>query len=794
MTDQIPFKDDGKNGAAFSLNIAPPNDAQNTRDEDLPDTGAMCLSLVAQIHQVAVNLEQIRHQYGEPGLPLSERDLLRAAKGLGYKARAQTHHIDQLSALTLPAIAQDRNGQYFIIAKVATKQIEDQQDIQFLIHDPLAGRPLTLSEDQLDERWSGTLILLTKRSSSFEAVKEFDIRWFIPSLIKYRKLFGDVILASFFIQLFALVTPLFFQVVMDKVLVHRGLTTLDVIIFAFFVVAIFDAILGGIRNYVFSHTTNRVDVELGAKLFKHLMGLPLAYFGARQVGQSVARVRELDTIRNFITGSALTLCIDLFFTFVFFAVMWYYSPILTSVVLATIPLYILLSVIVTPIIRHRLDEKFKHGAENQSFLVESITGIETIKAAAVEPQMQRKWEDQLANYVNASFKTQHIGNISSQVAGFISKITTILILWIGAYAVMEGNLSVGQLIAFNMLAGRVSGPILKLVQLWQDFQQAGISVKRLGDILNTPREPGFNPNRSVLPSVKGEVVFDHLRFRYRSDGPLILDNVNLTIAPGEIVGIVGRSGSGKSTLTKLIQRLYVPEAGRVLVDGSDLAIMDTTWLRQNIGVVLQENFLFNRSVRENIALANPGFSMEKVVEAAKLAGAHDFILEMPEGYDSSVGEHGGNLSGGQRQRIAIARALITDPKILIFDEATSALDYESERVIQENMAAICHERTVFIIAHRLSTVRHCDRIIVMDRGRIIESGHHTDLIKQNGEYAKLHSYQNHTPAIRPSDSTDIAAVSPTAQPKVRITRKKAKAHTSTNNMDEALDTQEGKNE
>lgn len=310
---------------------------------------------------------------------------------------------------------------------------------------------------------------------------------------------------------------------------------------------------------------------------------------------------------------------------------------------------------------------------------------------------------------------------------------------------IDGSLTVGQLVAFNMIAGRVSGPILKLVQLWQDFQQAGISVKRLGDILNTPREPGYNPNRSTLPKLEGHVRFDHIGFRYRPDGPQILNNVSLEVKPGEVIGIVGRSGSGKSTLTKLVQRMYVPESGRVLVDGIDLGMVDTAWLRRNIGVVLQENFLFNRSVRENIALANPGLPMDTVVHAAKMAGAHEFILELPEGYDNPVGEHGCNLSGGQRQRIAIARALITNPKILIFDEATSALDYESERIIQSNMGSICRGRTVFVIAHRLSTVRQCDRIIVMDRGRIVESGNHDQLIEQKGYYAKLHSMQSDIP-------------------------------------------------
>lgn len=373
--------------------------------------------------------------------------------------------------------------------------------------------------------------------------------------------------------------------------------------------------------------------------------------------------------------------------------------------------------------------------------MESVTGVQTLKAMAVEPQMQRRWEEQLAGYVGASFKAANLGNIASQSAGFINKVTVVLILWIGATLVMKGELSVGQLIAFNMIAGRVSGPILRLVQLWQDFQQAGISVRRLGDILNTPTEPGYNPGRATLPDLKGAVRFDHVSFRYAPDRPQVLRDVSLNIAPGEVIGIVGRSGSGKSTLTKLIQRLYVPESGRVLIDGVDLALVEPAWLRRQVGVVLQENFLFNRSVRENIALANPGLPMEPVIAAAKLAGAHDFILELPEGYDTAVGEQGANLSGGQRQRIAIARALVTNPRILILDEATSALDYESERIIQENMRAICQGRTVFIIAHRLSAVRHADRILVVDHGQVVEEGGHDVLVAHGGIYARLHAMQ-----------------------------------------------------
>ena len=718
------------------------------------DSGLQVLALIAQLHQVAVDTNQLQHQFGQQEVPCDTDDLLRAAKSIGFKAKLSQSSASQLSNNILPAIGCAQDGTYFLLAKV-TEQ-DNSEEPKYLAQLPTENRPLVLNQEQLEELWTGQLILLSPRhTSGFGKHSEFNLSWFIPSLIKYRKMFGEVLVASFFLQLFALVTPLFFQVVMDKVLVHKGFTTLDILAFGFVVVAIFDAILGGMRNYLFSHTTNRVDVELGAKLFNHLVSLPLAYFEARQVGQSVARVKELDTIRNFITGTALTLLIDLSFTFVFFAVLWYYSPLLTWVVLGSIPFYIALSLFITPILKHRLDKKFQYGARNQAFLTEAVTGVETLKAQALEPQMQRRWEDQLAKYVTSSFRAQNLNNVANQVAGFISKITTLLIIWWGAHLVIAGDMTVGQLVAFNMIAGRVTGPILKLVQLWQDFQQAGISLKRLGDILNTPKEPGFNPNRSALPGLKGAVTFEHVRFRYRPDGPLVLDELSLDIKPGSIIGLVGRSGSGKSTLAKLIQRMYVPEAGRVLIDGTDLAMIDTAWLRRQIGVVQQESFLFNRTVRENIALAAPGMPMDAVVNASTVSGAHEFILDLPEGYDTIIGEQGSNLSGGQKQRMAIARALITNPKILIFDEATSALDYESERMIQENMGAICKNRTVFIIAHRLSTVRHCDNIVVMDKGRVVEAGPHQALIEANGYYAKLHSYQANTPSIRPEGDNDI---------------------------------------
>jgi len=695
------------------------------------DPGLYVLVSLLRIHQIGADPGQIRHRFG--GGPIGFAEMLRCAKDFGLKARERRIDWEQLASLPLPAIAARRDGGYMLLGKAG--------DDKILVQAAYAPRPELMTRDQFEAVCDGRVLLMTRRSGLVDLSRRFDITWFLGAIHKYRHQLTEVFVASFFLQLFALISPLFFQVVIDKVLVHRSLTTLDVLVIGLVAISVFETILGILRTYLFSHTTNRIDVELGARLFRHLLALPIAYFQARRVGDSVARVRELENIRNFLTSSALTLVIDLFFTFVFLAVMFLYSPFLTFIVLGAFPFYIGISAFATPLFRARLDEKFRRGAENQAFLVESVTGVETLKAMAVEPQMQRRWEEQLAGYVAASFRVLSLGNTASQSVQLVSKLVTAAVLYFGAKLVISGDLTVGELVAFNILANRVSAPVLRLAQVWQDFHQARLSVARLGDILNTPAEPSFNAARAALPEIRGEVVFEHVTFRYRVDGAEVLHDVNVRIAPGQIIGIVGPSGSGKSTFTKLIQRLYVPESGRVLVDGTDLASVDTAWLRRQVGVVLQENMLFNRSIRDNIALADPAMPIERVVAAAKLAGAHEFILETPEGYDTSVGERGESLSGGQRQRIAIARALITNPRVLIFDEATSALDYESERIIQDNMAEIAKGRTVIIVAHRLSTVRRTDRIVTLDRGRLVEDGTHDELIRTGGRYAALYRLQ-----------------------------------------------------
>ena len=698
-----------------------------------PDTGLQCLILMSRLHGTAADTSQLQHQFGHEAF--TTQTILLAARRLGLSAKSIKQQPERLDRAPLPAISVDRAGNYCILARLDAAQVPPR----VLIQRP-GQPPEVISLESFLSDWSGELIFFTSKASFAGAMARFDFTWFIPAVVKYRKTLGEVLLISLVLQLIALATPMFFQVVMDKVLVNHAMKTLNVIAVGLITATVFEAVLTAIRTAVFANTSSKIDVELGTRLFGHLLSLPVSYFQARRVGDSVARIRELENIRAFLTGNAMTLVLDLAFSFVFLGVMLWYSPMLTVIVLASIPAYLGLSFVFTPLLRSRLNDKFNKSAENQSFLVETLSGMDTVKAMAVEPRWQQKWDKQLAAYVSAGLSCTNVSLVASGGVSLVSKLVTAAIMWLGAQQVIDKQLTVGELVAFNMLAGQVSSPILRLAQLWNDFQQVGISMSRLGDILNTQAE--VSGQKSRLPRIAGAIEFDQVSFRYRPDAADVIRGVQLKIAPGEVIGIVGRSGSGKSTLTKLAQRLYLPDRGRVMVDGQDIAVIDSASLRQQIGVVLQENTLFSRSVRDNIALSDPALPIERIITAARLAGAHEFICELPEGYDTLVGEHGTGLSGGQRQRIAIARALISNPRILIFDEATSALDYESEKIIQDNMRQICAGRTVLVIAHRLSAVRDASRIVVMERGEIAESGSHEELLRRpNGIYSHLFHLQ-----------------------------------------------------
>jgi subfamily B ATP-binding cassette protein HlyB/CyaB len=694
------------------------------------------VQLLAQLAGLAVGRERLESRFAPGADDLDAAGVIDALRELGFDAAVRKGGFDRLRREVMPVLAIGRNGSLALVLKA------DEDSV--LVQQAGAPRGQVTTRSAFARGWDGRWIAATRAETpgaAAAAPRRFGVGWFLESIGKYRGLLGEVLVASLFLQIFALVTPLIFQVVIDKVLTHRSLTTLDVLVIALVAVTLFETVLGAVRHYVLAHTTNRVDVELGVRLFRHLMRLPLAYFESRRAGDTVARVRELENVRGFLTGQALTAAIDLAFTVVFLGVMWYYSPRLTLVVILALPVLFAVSFLVAPALRGRLEDRFALGAENQSFLVETVTSMETLKGQAVEAHWQRDWDNRLARYAKAGFRSGELATMTNQVVGFLSKILTAILLWVGAKLVIEGELTVGGLIAFNMLAARVNAPILRIAQLWQDFQQMRVSVKRLADILDAPAEPAFRPDRSTPPALAGRVEFEHVGFRYRPDGPEVLADVSFVAEAGEIVGIVGVSGAGKSTLLRLVQRLYAPERGRVLVDGVDVALVDAGWLRRQIGVVAQDAVLFNRSVRDNIALAEPGVPLEDVIVAAKLAGAHDFVLELPEGYDTAIGERGARLSGGQRARIAIARALVNDPRILLLDEATAALDYESERVIHDNMARICAGRTVFIASHRLPALRLATRILTLERGRLVENGPHRELVARNGRYAALYRLQ-----------------------------------------------------
>ena len=702
------------------------------------NSGLIAYATVLALHRIAVDPAQLRHSLGHDR-PIEADDLKRIAKRQEeVRAKSIRTRFEKLAQTPLPALANGPSG-WFIIAKVS----DDEVLIQPPCRDQDGVQPQIMKIDRsaLDAMWSGELLLVTTREGIGGVTRAFDVTWFIPQIVKYRRLIGEVLLVTLAINLLGLASPLFFQNVIDKVLVHNTLDTLTILIIGFGVVSVWETIFGWLRTRLYSETSQKIDVELGAKLFRHLLALNMSYFEARRVGDVAMRVRQLETIREFLTNASLTVLVDPLFTIVFLVVMWFYSTKLFLVAVLAIPLYFAVAIFVTGPLRTRIEEKFERSAANNALLVESIGGIQTVKAGAVEPQWQDRWERQLAGYSYASQRVINLSNTGSQLIQLISKLNMVLILYFGAKAVIDKELTVGGLVAFNMFAQRVSGPVIRMAQLWQDFQQVRIAIERLGDVLNQPTEPGTG-SRVALPSLKGEVRFESVKFRYGLDGPWTLEDIDLVVPAGTSLGIVGSSGSGKSTLTKLLQRMYVPASGRVMIDGVDIAQIDPAWLRRQIGVVLQENLLFNRTIRENIALANPAMPLDKVIAAAELAGAHEFIVKLPQGYDTQVEERGTNLSGGQRQRLAIARALVSSPRILILDEATSALDAESEEIIQTNLKAISAGRTVIIIAHRLSAVRQCDSLITLEGGRIVERGNHEELLRAGGRYADLHRRQS----------------------------------------------------
>jgi ATP-binding cassette, subfamily B, bacterial len=695
------------------------------------NTGAACLTMVAQQLQNPIQLELVQRQLRGQ----KPKNLVETADKLGFLLRRIQVTWADLRQLSFPCLlylgaTSGREGGW--VVAFATK------GDRLIVANPLNTEQVceNLSQSQLAEVWDGQLW----QAELISKQEKFNLGWFTPAVWRYKGLLTEVLIASFTLQLLGLTTPLITQVVIDKVMVQESLPTLDVMAIALLSVATFEAALGILRLFIFTHTARRLDLSLSAQLFRHLMRLPLAYFESRRVGDTVARVQELEQIRQFLTGTALTVVLDSVFAVVYLALMFYYSVPLTVAALGVLPLFAILTLVATPILRKWLNETFNRSADSQSFLVETITAIHSVKAHAAEPVARDRWEGLFARFIRTGFKASTTSNISSNIGDFLTNFSSLLILWFGAKLVIEQKLTVGQLVAFQMLSGRVTGPLLRLVQLWQNLQQVLLSVDRIGDILNVAPEAESGTGL-VLPPLKGEVSFEQVFFRYKAENEPVLRGISFNVEPGQFIGIVGRSGSGKSTLSKLLQRLYTIEAGRILIDGFDIKSADLASLRQQIAVVLQEDFLFNASILENITLGNPDITAEEVVEAARLAVAHDFISQQPQGYETNVGERGTALSGGQRQRIALARLFLSNAPVLVLDEATSALDAETEQQVLQNLQKVSLGRTVFIIAHRFAPLKRADQIIVMERGVIAERGTHEGLLREKGLYYSLYQRQ-----------------------------------------------------
>lgn len=697
------------------------------------NTGLLALEIAAKMNSTNIDIRAVEKEYGITSPELEPAELIRIAKNAGFKIKNKKTSISfVLEKYPIPFIVRFKDGKY------ATVLASSNDKSAVLLLQPPEQQPKTIQVNELQEQICDEIIILKYKMLNQEV--KFGFKWFYTEIIKYKKIVGQVLLGSFVIQLFGLITPLFTQVILDKVLVHRTISTLNVLGFAFIVVALFEFLLNLSRNYIFIHTTNKIDAKLGTKLFRQLFKLYYVYFETRQVGNIAARVRELDRIREFITDKSVSVLIDAFFSIVFLVVMLFYSIPLTFIALAFLLMTSILYLAITPDLRVKLEDKFRMGAESNSYLVESITGIQTVKSLALEGSMFRKWEEKLARYLKASFNLAVVGNFAGSFSKLLQKLMTISILYVGVILVIKNELTIGQLIAFQMFAGQFSAPMLRLVGLWNEFQQTLLAVDRIGDILNSPVE-SESETAITLSNLRGQIKVDKLSFKYNVDSPNVLNNINLIIGAGCKIGFVGRSGSGKSTLTKLIQKLYYPTEGTIYIDGIDIRNVNPVWLRTNIGVVLQENYLFSGTIKDNIMLPRPNATMEEVIAVSQIAGAHDFISKLPKGYDTEVGERGSSLSGGQKQRIAIARALITNPRILIFDESTSALDYESEKIIRDNMEIMTRGRTTIIVAHRLSMIKDCDYIVCFDNGSIVDGGTHEELMSRDGYYKRLYLAQ-----------------------------------------------------
>ena len=654
------------------------------------------------------------------------------AAGLGLHVVAAKVPVSECTRLKTPALMQWDEGFVLVIGSSSNG---------LLLASPREGE-LTVSPEQISERYpEGFEILLVDRSHNTPD-QTFGFTWFLPALRRYRGVLVQVFVASFVVQLFGLANPLLIQVIIDKVISQRSLDTLQVLGVALVVVTLLEGVLGSLKTFLFAETTNRIDQRLGAEVIDHLLRLPLGYFDRRPVGELGTRIAELEKIRNFLTGQALTTILDALFSVIYIAVMALYSWVLTLVALVVLPIQVGLTLLGAPLFRRQFRQAAEENAKTQSHLVEVLTGIQTVKAQNVEMVSRWKWQELYSRYIARTYEKTITGTAVTQASQVLQKLSQLLVLWVGAAMVLQGELTLGQLIAFRIISGYVTQPLLRLSTIWQNIQELKVSFERLADIINTPLESNEADQAKIpLPPINGKVSFDDVTFGFNPSAPAVLKHISVTIEANSFVGIVGQSGSGKSTLVKLLPRLYSPNAGRLLIDEYDIDKVELYSLRRQIGIVPQDPLLFSGTISENIALTQPDASSDDIVHAARMASAHDFIMQLSSGYSTNVGERGSNLSGGQRQRIAIARTLLSKPKLLVMDEATSALDYDTERRVCNNLLESMGNSTVLFITHRLSSIRRADRILMMHDGALVESGTHQDLMDLKGRYFALYRQQ-----------------------------------------------------
>lgn len=702
-------------------------------------TNLHCLALVARHHGVDLSPERLQHDYAVGEEPVAVRQLLRMAKDAGLKAKHLTLTWPSLFQLgnAYPILAELENGNWVVVAGAV-----DGEEKQVRVLDPLATRPefILLSEEQFTKSWRGSVVLMKRSHRISDDDQPFGFRWFIPEVIKQRSFFRDVALAAFVLYGLGLTTPIFFQLVIDKVLVHQSYATLTVLTIGIAVALIFDATFSFLRRYLLLYATNRIDIRIATRTFGHLLNLPISLFEQASAGVIVKHMQQTGRIREFLTGRLFLTLLDGLSLLVFIPILLLYSVKLTFVVLGFAALVGLVVMLLVGPFQRRLQALYKAEGDRQALLVETVHGMRTVKSLALEPRQRKVWDDHSAQAISVRFRVDKISTVAQSLTGLLEKLMGVAIIGLGALDVFNGSMTVGALVAFNMLAGRVSGPLVQIVTMVHEYQEVALSVRMLGEIMNQ-RPEQFGRGRGIRPQLRGRIDFDKVTFRYTPDGAPALDDVTFSIPEGSVFGVVGKSGSGKTTITRLIQGLYQSQQGLVRVDGYDSREIDLVHLRTSIGVVLQDNFLFKGTVRENIAAAKPDASIEEIVEVARIAGAEEFIERLPRGFETILEENASNLSGGQKQRLAIARALITDPKLLIFDEATSALDPDSEAIIRQNLSQIAAGRTVIIVSHRLSTLVDADAILVVERGKIADIGRHDQLVTRCMTYRHLWSQQ-----------------------------------------------------